>query len=315
MNVSISVIMSVYNEKAEWVQDSILSILNQTYRHLEFIIVLDNPMNHELQQLLLHYEKSDDRVQVLVNHENMGLVKSLNFALKHCSGEYVARMDADDVSVKDRLALQKEYLEQNGLDFLFSAVTIIDEESTIQYDTNKNEYNSVQTKKLLEIGNISKHPTWFGKREVYEELKGYRDVHYCEDYDFILRCLYKGYRIGKMGEALVRYRIRKSSISRSNSLEQFLNSRGLLRLYRKQLLLDEASVRNLMKSSKDRASDVEKEKFDLAQKKFSGATILIKQKSKLKGIFILINSLFLSKYFRSKMTDMMKYKFQESFVK
>jgi len=128
-------------------------------------------------------------------------------------------MDADDISIKERLKTQKEYLENNGLDFVFSGITIINEKSQELFETNKNRLTAKQTKKLLEIVNISNHPTWFLKSKVYKELGGYREVNHTEDYDFTLRSLNKIYDIGKMNVNVLKYRVRENSISVSNSLE------------------------------------------------------------------------------------------------
>lgn len=94
-----------YNEKQDWLTESINSILNQTYLNLEFIIVLDNPENIELKNILNEYKLKDSRVKLLINEVNKGLVFSLNRALKECSGDYIARMDADDISHLDRIKI------------------------------------------------------------------------------------------------------------------------------------------------------------------------------------------------------------------
>ena len=80
----VSVIMSTYKEPIEWIQESVDSILNQTYKNLEFIIIVDNPEYVELVSLLNDYADSDDRISVVVNNNNIGLVKSLNKALSFC---------------------------------------------------------------------------------------------------------------------------------------------------------------------------------------------------------------------------------------
>ena len=124
----ISVIMSVYNEKKEWLQMSINSILNQSFKNFEFIIVLDNPDNIELKAVLEQFAAKDSRIKLIYNKKNMGLVYSLNSALKVAKGEYIARMDADDISELDRLEVQYNYFEQNpDIDFVSGFIRIIDE--------------------------------------------------------------------------------------------------------------------------------------------------------------------------------------------
>jgi glycosyltransferase involved in cell wall biosynthesis len=109
----ISVVMSVYNEKAEWMHESINSILNQTFSDFEFIIINDNPSRIENSQLLDEYKKKDSRIVILTNEQNIGLTKSLNRGIKIAKGKYIARMDADDVSLLMRFEKQIEIMENN----------------------------------------------------------------------------------------------------------------------------------------------------------------------------------------------------------
>ena len=91
----ISVIMSIYSEKEEWIKESIDSILSQTFRDFEFIIINDNPKRKQNENLLLEYSQKDNRIIVITNKENIGLTKSLNKGLSIAKGKYIARMDAD----------------------------------------------------------------------------------------------------------------------------------------------------------------------------------------------------------------------------
>lgn len=309
MKDKISVIMSTYNEDLIMVAKSIESILNQTYSNLEFIIIIDNPLNLELKELLYSYESKDERIKVFVNEKNMGLVKSLNAALNQCSGKYVARMDADDISVSDRLMIQKDYLENQKLDFVFSSMMLIDVNDNHLHETNKEQLSYTDIKRIFEKGsNISTHPTWFLKKELYDELNGYREVLYCEDYDFVLRCLLKGYKIGKINHSILMYRIRENSISRTHSLEQYLNSKGILKLYKSNKLEDMNEVIRLIQNSKKCATNKEKEKFMIADSHFIYGIQLFKKKRKIDGLIRLIKSFSSSKYYTSKNLRIIKNK-------
>src|SRR5699024_9921478 len=81
---------------------------------IEFIIVLDAPDNELVLKLLKKYQTSDDRIKIIINNQNQGLAKSLNTGIKSSSGEYIARMDADDISFKNRLDVQISFLEKNA---------------------------------------------------------------------------------------------------------------------------------------------------------------------------------------------------------
>ena len=308
MSDLVSVIMSTYNEELKWIKESVNSILDQTYANFELIIILDNPGNMLLRNLLEEYAAKDNRIRLIINRENIGLVKSLNIALKHCNGKYIARMDADDISDKERLNNQKDYVEKNNLDFVFSGMKIIDEQSIELYETNENIMDSYKTKKLLQITNISNHPTWFLKAEIYKKLGGYREVSYCEDYDFSLRCLSRGYKIGRMNRNVIKYRIRANSVSRSYSLEQFIISRGILKLYKNNELEDFKIVSDLIIKSQELANDKEKEKYIKADRKTNEAINLIKNGRPLRGIVEITRSVILSKYCMMKYTDFLKYK-------
>lgn len=310
MDELVSVIMSTYNEELKWIQESINSILEQTYPEFEFIIILDKSDNIPLKKMLENYAEKDSRIHLIINNEHMGLAKSLNVALKHCKGKYIARMDADDISEKERLKCQKEYLERNGLDFVFSGVSVINEQSLKLFETNRKELSYNEVKEILEITNISNHPTWFLKAEIYKKFGGYRDVCYCEDYDFSLRCLSHGYRIGKMNQNVLKYRIRQNSISIIYSLEQFLNTKGILRLYKNDELKDLKKVSQLINQSKRSSTNAEKERYTKSDKIFNEAIILIKNGKKIKGIIKVVKSAFLCKYYRLKCVNILKYKFK-----
>ena len=306
----VSVIMSTYNEKEEYVSQSIESIINQTYRNIEFIIILDNPENHQLRNLLMEYQSKDERIKVFQNKQNLGLVKSLNFALENCNGKYIARMDADDISELERLELQKEYLEEHDIDFVFTSVVYIDESGKEIAKGNNSELDYIQVKRKLEKTNMSNHPTWFLKKNIYTELGGYREIAYCEDYDFSLRSLNLGYKIGKLNRRLLRYRIRANSLSRSYSLEQFLNSRGILKLYKQKKINNDEKAAQLIISSKKNADHKAKINFTKANKLFNDAIENYKNGNLIKSFYKFIKCPIISKYYISKYFDLAKFLFE-----
>lgn len=217
----ISVIMSTYNENEEYLEQSVLSILNQTYQNIEFIIINDNPDNRALDVFLTSIK--DSRVIVYKNEKNMGLVQSLNRAIGLTNGEYVARMDADDISIKDRIEKQYQYLIENQLDMIGSAIQLIDEKGKILKKYLRFPITEKEIIKNIRFGNCLAHPSWFLKKSIYVELHGYRNVKSCEDYDFVLRVLNaKKYRIGNMPELGLKYRVRLDGISKSTEATQYV---------------------------------------------------------------------------------------------
>lgn len=111
MNYShlVSVILPVYNAR-EFVQDSIASILNQSYKNLEVIIIDDASTDNSL---AIIRQFSDPRIKVVINSTNQGLAKNLNYGMKLAKGKYIARMDADDIALATRIEAQVAFLEKN----------------------------------------------------------------------------------------------------------------------------------------------------------------------------------------------------------
>ena len=106
----ISVLMPVYNTKEEFLRTAIESILNQTYSNFEFIIINDGSTNNA-EDVILSYK--DERI-VYLKQENKGIVSALNNGWDKASGEYIARMDSDDISLSERFEKQIEFLENNS---------------------------------------------------------------------------------------------------------------------------------------------------------------------------------------------------------
>ena len=217
----VTVIMSIYNESVSELNKSINSILNQSYRNLEFIIINDNPLNKQLENQLNELVRQDSRVKVYVNNNNIGLVESLNRALGFSHGDYIARMDADDISEPSRIKKQVSCIEQKNLDLIGSSLILIDEQD-VQFGTLHFPTRNEQIVRFMKYGTCLPHPTWLGKKEVFDCLHGYRNALYCEDYDFLLRVLKRGYKVGNCDGYDLRYRVRKCGISQSNYVKQYV---------------------------------------------------------------------------------------------
>lgn len=111
VNPKISVIMSTYN-RAKLLPRSIESILNQTYGDFEFIIINDGSTD-DTGEILKEYARKDDRVKIITNPMNRGLIYSLDKGLNAARGQYIARMDDDDISLPDRFKRQIHYMENH----------------------------------------------------------------------------------------------------------------------------------------------------------------------------------------------------------
>lgn len=218
----ISVIMSTYKEDERLLRESIESILNQTYRDFEYIIILDYPDNDVHKSVIEEYALKDDRIHFYINEKNMGLTDSLNRGLSLCHGEYIARMDADDISLPDRLERQMKYLEKNHYDLIGGITEMINENGSLLYSIKSVPTDPKKINKALRYSQCIAHPTWLGRKEVFEKNSGYRHMPLCEDYDFTLRAVLNGFVVSNLNEPVLKYRMTSNSISRSNLFEQYL---------------------------------------------------------------------------------------------
>lgn len=280
----ISVIMSAYNESIDELDNSVKSILNQTYSNIEFIIVNDNPNNSILSEYIDTI--SDDRVVILKNVDNIGLVASLNKALSSAKGEYIARMDADDISTINRLERQLQYLERNNLDMIGGDLQLINVRGEIIQERMHFPTSEKRIRKCILWGNCISHPTWFVRREIYNNLGGYKNAPNCEDYEFLLRVLSTDkYRVGNMPDICLKYRIRENGISKSKSAEQYVLRMFLARMFKEKIIPTEQTILEYNDSKK----------FKNEVKKYNK---YLEKKSNVKegqwnNIFALVNNKFL----------------------
>lgn len=109
----VSVLTPIYNTNPAHLREMIESILNQTFKDFEFLILNDSPDNKEIEKIVLEYAKHDKRIKYLKNEKNMGISLSRNKLLDMAKGEYLAIFDHDDISLPERLEKQVEYLDKN----------------------------------------------------------------------------------------------------------------------------------------------------------------------------------------------------------
>ena len=303
----VSVIMSVYNEKEKWLMEAIESILNQSYRSLEFIIILDNPSNKKLENIIKFYNKKDDRIRFFKNEKNIGLVKSLNKALTYVKGDFIARMDADDISLVSRIDKQIEYLKSHSnVDFMGARCINIDEDGKELYRDEIMPVDMKLIKSCLLNVDFINHPTWFFRKECIDKNEGYREITCAEDYDFLLRLITNGFKLGNTNEFLVRYRIRKSGISKSNSLQQLLYSKHVVKMYKDRVKYGHENEKVEELSNIKINVDQEK-RYSLALEGLTKSK-LYKNKNQIYRIYLILTSCMRSKYLRILLKDIIFHK-------
>ncbi len=194
-NDLVSVLMPVYNVD-KYIHNAVLSIQKQSYSSIE-IIIIDDCSTDKTFSILESIANMDARIKLFKNSENLGITKTLNKAFTYATGEFIARMDGDDICESDRFDRKMEYLVNNPQKALVGC-------SLISIDENSNKLGKLKyyddyklNLKILKYINPVSH-IWIARREVYTKLNGYREIPGTEDYDFILRAISNGFMIGNL---------------------------------------------------------------------------------------------------------------------
>jgi len=212
----ISVVLPVYNG-GKYLVEAIESILNQTYKNFEFIILNDGSTDNSL-SIIKKYAFNDNRI-IIVDRENRGLITTLNEGINLAKGKYIARMDADDISLPVRFEKQFEYMESNNLDICGGDFLIINEEG-------ENIGLSIVPKNIEEIiltlgFNVPfAHPSVFMRNSFLIKNKllyGKNGKKYAEDLDMWFMMFNAGGNFGNLDGEILKYRIVSTSMSRINS--------------------------------------------------------------------------------------------------
>ena len=299
-NYKVSVVMSVYNEEIRVLKESIESILNQSYKNLQFIIILDNPNNNEIREILKAYSLKDKRIQLIENEKNIGLVNSLNKALKLVDGKFIARMDADDISHKDRIRTQLKSIDKYNCDFITTRSNVINENGEFLYKLNNSCLNYKKSNKILGIKCIHFHPTWFFKREILDVVKEYHHRDYVEDYDFLCRTAISGFKIVTINEYLLDVRVRESGITKSNIYEQYLNAKLVRQAFNRSIRNNDIDT---YESILDKSIEVdinEKNKYITQFNDYKEVSTKLKNNKSFNSILNFSSNLLFNKYSREE---------------
>lgn len=228
-NLKFSVLMSVYkNDKEEYLKLALDSIINQTVKPSEIVLVEDGPIPENIENLIKEYEKNIAFLKVIRLKENGGLGNALNVGLENCSYDIVARMDADDISVLDRF--EKQIVEFEKDDTLSIVGGYISE-----FINNPEESIGIRQVPLTheEISNFIKgrnpfnHMTVMFKKQSVLEAGSYQDFHFLEDYYLWIRMFLKGYKMKNIDSILVNARVGNDMYKRRGGFKYFKSCKRL----------------------------------------------------------------------------------------
>ena len=196
INDKVSVIMSVYNNEAD-VSDSIESIINQTYKNIELLIVDDGSKDSTL-KICKEYAKQHKNIKLYENNKNIGLTKSLNKLINFTSGEYIARQDADDISNLKRIEKQLKFLHANNLDACCTRANIMNTKKIIP---GLSFY--IPIKMIINVKNPFIHGTLLIKKSILNKLGNYDErFFYSQDYRLMKNLVLSSYKVKTINETL-----------------------------------------------------------------------------------------------------------------
>jgi hypothetical protein len=205
----LSVVMSVFQGE-RFLAQAIDSILEQTFRDFEFIII-DDGSTDASGSILESYRRSDPRVHVY-SQKNKGLIYSLNRGCGLARGKYIARMDADDIAAPNRLHWQMYYMEAHpAVGVVGGAVEFIDAAGkTLRISRTPLENADIQ--RALLDSDVIFHPTVVMRKDAFASAGGYRNIVDAEDYDLWLR-IAEHYELANLPAVLLKYRIHSAQVS------------------------------------------------------------------------------------------------------
>ncbi len=207
----VSVIMPVFNGE-KYLAEAIGSILNQTFKEFEFIIINDGSKDNT-SKIIRSYQ--DCRIR-FVERKNKGFSYSLNQAIQMSNGKYIARMDGDDIAYNNRFELQYKFMESHpAVDILGGQAEIIDAKGKI-VDEIRCPVSWENIQKCLKYLCPLCHPTYFVRKKAYDLTRGYRSLPPVEDYDFLLRAAEKGCVIKNLSDKVLKYRKLSSGMTAEN---------------------------------------------------------------------------------------------------
>jgi len=235
--VRVSIVMSVYNS-AKFLKKSILSVLNQTYKEFELIIINDGSTDSSV-DIIKQFK--DERIKLYENSQNKGLIYSLNKGISLSTGTYIARFDADDICSPDRILEQVNYLENNR------DISIVGSNATLFLDTLPFIRKKVKVLKtseeikseLLFRNKLLFHPSIMLRKSIFQESTDYRynpDHQMCEDFG-LWQLLSTKYAMNVIQKPLLKYRISKTSITSNSRKKDALFTVSMKKVYSQGLKL------------------------------------------------------------------------------
>ena len=212
--VAISVLMSCYNSE-KTVQKSIESIISQSFQDYELIII-DDGSNDGTEEILNKYEK-EEKIKIFTNKKNIGLTKSLNTLIKISKGKYIARQDADDISLPQRFEKQIHYMKKHDTNIVTARSKIIGENRIIPAFSYY-----LPNKLVVRYKNPFIHGTLMIEKSLLVKSGGYdENFYYSQDYKLFYDLVKQGYKIPIIKEVLYELNMKNNISSKFSNQQRY----------------------------------------------------------------------------------------------
>lgn len=215
--IPFSVLISVYKkEKAEYLKQALQSIIEQTLKPTEIVIVKDGILTKELDECIEDFQRQNPKLfKILSFKENRGLGLALRDGVNVCKYDYIARMDSDDIANPERFAKQFQYLKQHPkVALLGTWITEFSKDENKTDTLTKLPCSHQEILKYAKKRNPFRHVTVVYKKTAVIQSGNYRDFLWFEDYDLFVRMLQEGYIAANIPEHLVNVRADKDMFAR-----------------------------------------------------------------------------------------------------
>ncbi|WP_370831240.1 glycosyltransferase family 2 protein [Clostridium sp.] len=258
MQPLISVVISTYKREKELIR-AIDSVLAQTYKNIEIIVVDDNGKNNEFQikteKIMKKYSEYRN-IKYIPNEKNLGGALARNIGIENCSGEYIAFLDDDDQYYENKLKKQIELfnLDKSGeLALVYCYTESYDENNKKLREYNYDFVGNCLVEAMTDC--IAATSQWLCKKEYLNEVNNFSNVPSKQDSTVIIKLLNKGYKVDRVKEVLVRYN-EHSGPRISGNGEKNINGELLLREYCRRLYykVTSSDILNIEKSFSYRLS-------------------------------------------------------------
>lgn len=215
----VSVVMPAYNAE-KYIGEAIESILNQTYKDFEFIIVNDCATD-STKAIIEEYAKKDKRIRLINNPENLKVAKTANRGIEAARGEYIAKLDTDDWSYPYRLEKQVAFLDSHPDVVLLSGnMEICDGNMNVKNTTHFPTKHEDIMNVILQY-NPTVHSAMMFRKETFKEVGGYGGINTSEDYLLLMKMASKG-KLANLEDILVKYRVVNTGLTAKNKMDMHL---------------------------------------------------------------------------------------------